>query len=355
MRVLFVCASVDVGNAVVGDTLDRAQEISRHPKVSSLSIVSLHGTGQWAARDLKVYGVGSNRYGRVRTLFHFFRVIHLAIKNENPDLFYLYMCPTLAPLLFFHRLLGGIKVVQWFGHAIYTLPTKLALKYFSDLWFNSNRSMAPFPVRHLHLVGQGVKSDQFFFDPKIEKKFDLITVGRLTPVKKIDQMVEVLKICRDRYGKKYTLNICGDAFVPSDQDYKNRILQQVREAKLEDQVIFSGMVPRQQLPGLLQQAKVFLFLVNGGVGKACLEAIACGVPVVISTPEASDFFGEELSSWFLCKKDSESVQAAIMKILEAPDEVYRNLSMKANGLFLEKYTMEKFIDRIVTRIDENLH
>lgn len=354
MRIVFVCASVDVQNAVVGDTLDRAQTIAGHPRVASLAIVSLHGTGEWEVRGLKVYGIGSDRLSRGGALASFFRVIWRVYKDEKPTVFYLYMCPTLAPLLLPYRLFAGVSIVQWFGHAHYTMRTKIALKYFCDLWFNSNKSMAPFPVKHLRLVGQGVKADQFFYDPKIHKKFDLITVGRLAPIKKIEQILEVLQICRDQYGKCYTLNICGDAFAPGDLEYKKKLEDLVKAYNLTDQVRLSGMVAREQMPTVLQQAKVFIFLVHGGVGKASLEAIACGVPVVISTPEARDFFGDELSQWFLCEKDLQTVSKAVIKILEAPPEIYRELAQKANGLFLEKYSMDKFIDRIVTVMDREL-
>lgn len=351
MKILFICASVDVHNAVIGDTLDRAETIAKHPKVLSLSIISLHGVGQWRVRGIQVYGVGSDQYGRLRTLFEFLRVVFLALRKDKPDFFYLYMCPTLAPLLIFFRLFFGVKIVQWFGHAVYTKPTRIALKYFSDLWFNSNKSMATFAVDHLRLVGQGVKADQFTYDPSAEKKIDLITVGRITPIKKMDQILEVLKLCRDRYGKKYSLNICGDAFVPSDLEHKAKLKRKISEYDLEGQVTVSGMVSRDKLPNRLQQSKVFLFLVKGGVGKAILEGIACGTPVVISTPEAQDFFGDELSPWFLCENDNESIAKAIMKILEAPPDVYQGLSEKAHRLFLDKYTMEKFVDRIVNTID----
>jgi glycosyltransferase involved in cell wall biosynthesis len=350
MKVIFICASVDVNNAIIGDTLDRALTIASHPQVSSLRILSLHSSEMPVVKGLSIHGVGTDRKGRISALVSFFRTLNEMIEEEKPDLFYLYMCPTLAPLLFFYRVFKKIYVVQWFGHSIYTFPTKTALKYFSDLWFNSNKSMAPFRPQHLHLVGQGVKPDHFFYDKNITKKFDMITVGRVTPVKKIDQMIEVLKLCRDRYGKKYTLNVCGDSFVHSDDLYKRHLLSLIEKYQLSDQIFFSGMVPRAKLPTAINEARLFLFLVNGGVGKAILEGIACGVPVVVSTPEADDFFGNELSSWFLCEKDTESVCQAIMKILDASPEKYRELSEKANRLFSEKYTMERFIDRIVTQI-----
>jgi glycosyltransferase involved in cell wall biosynthesis len=163
-----------------------------------------------------------------------------------------------------------------------------------------------------------------------------------------------LKICRDQFGKKYSLNICGETFVPSDIAYKEKLLKMVEDFSLTDQVHFSGMVTRAEMPRKLQESKVFFFLTKGGVGKATLESIACGVPVLISEPNANDFFGDELSQWFLCERDSDSVAAALIKLMDAPAEKYRELSAKAHSLFKEKYTMEKFVDRIVTTINQEL-
>jgi glycosyltransferase involved in cell wall biosynthesis len=354
VKVLFVCASIDVNNAVVGDTLDRAEALSKHKLVTSLVIVALRGTGQKTVGGLKVFGVGSDSRSRVGTLVSFITTITKAVVAEKPDIFYLYMCPILSPLLWLHRCLFGIKVVQWFGHAVYTLPTRVALRWFSDLWFNSNESMATFKAKHIRFVGQGVKAEQFFYDSTAEKKFDIVTVGRITPVKKIEKMVEVLKTCRDKLGFLYTLNICGDSFVERDKEYQDRVKALVKEYDLQKQVIFSGMISRREVPNVLRSSRVFLFLIPGGVGKASLESLACGLPVVASSLDAVDFFGEELSRWYLCEKDSLSIANALVRILEAPPEVYVDLCEKSYALFQNKYTMEKFIDRIVQTIQIEL-
>jgi len=351
MKIIFICASVAVENAIIGDTLDRAEALKRHPLVSKLSIVSLQGKGRFEKRGIPIFCVGSDEFSPFMKLVHFYKVVLSVIKAENPDLFYLYMCPTVAVPLYPIKLIYRIPVVQWFGHSIYTTITRLSLLKLSDLWFNSNKSMAPFNVGHLRLVGQGVKKEDFFYKENAEKVFDIITVGRITPVKKIEQVLEVIKVCKETFGHKYSLNICGDAFVEKDRKYKEHLIKLVSDYNLEDQVVFSGMVDRKKIVDHIQKSRLFLFLVEGGVGKASLESIACGVPVVISSPEAQDFFGPELSEWFLCEKDILSVSKAVNRILQAPMIQYLSLCKKSEQLFLTRYTMEKFFDRIVTAID----
>lgn len=347
MKVIFVCASVDLSNPIIGDTLDRAQTMAQHPDISNLIICSLRGSGKWSMRGIDVHGIGTNKKSRIISLFFFWYKLYSLIKSNKPDVIYLYMTPTLAPIVSILKIFFNFRIVTWFGHSIYTKLTKISLLYFTDVWLNSNRSMAPFKANHLKLIGQGVMPGQFFYNPKAQKKYDLVTVGRITRVKKIEEMFDVLIYCRNNFDKKYTLNICGDSFVEADLIYKQELEKKVIDLKLNDQVFFSGMISRENLPTLIQQSRVFLFLVDGGVGKASLEALACGIPVVVSSPNADDFFGTELSTWFLTKPDTESVANCLFKILNLAQDEYDQLSQKSYDLFKNNYTMEKFIDKAV--------
>ncbi len=64
--------------------------------------------------------------------------------------------------------------------------------------------------------------------------------------------------------------------------YKS-IFKEVKKLKLEDQVIFTGYVSQEDAPLLMNGAEFFAFpSLYEGFGMPCLEAMACGAPVLTS-------------------------------------------------------------------------
>ena len=345
MDIVFCCASVDQSNPVLADTLMRASILSKSEGVKSLRILSFREEGRFTVQGLECYGLDYKKKSKIGKLISLYGGV-LRLYNSKPfDYLYLYMTPTTA--LFMKPLTKflDIKIASWFGHTTYRALTKFSLKYCTDLWFNSNKSMAPFVSKNLHLVGQGVDSKEFY-PMKEVKRYDLITVGRITPIKKIEELIDVLRILRDKFDRKLSLAICGDAFISKDVIYKEELLKKVRREKLESQVLFLGNIERVNLPKVLNQSKIFVFKVPGGIGKASLEAMALGLPMVISTPSANDFFGPELSKLFLCEEDNMSFAKAVLKIYDLSQGQYEEVSDKCLNLFLEKYTVEKVFSRI---------
>jgi glycosyltransferase involved in cell wall biosynthesis len=347
--------SVDKNNPVVGDTIDRATMINNDPRVTKLTIISTRGPNYQQINGIDVYGLSRETSCKLQSLIYMYKCIWKLLSHDRYDFFYLYMTPTLALSLWPFRILKKIKIVTWFGHTIYRPITKFCLKYITDVWFNSNESMAPFKPKHLHLVGQGVREDIFFPEPSAQKKFDLITVGRISPIKKIEEMIEVLKIIREIKGNRFTLEICGDSFTEEDHAYKNKIFHLIRKYQMEDQVHLAGMISRNDLPAKLRTARAFIFLVPGGIGKASLEAMATGIPMILPSPNATDFFSEDLSKWFLCSPDRASIIDHTYRILNLTEPEYNNLSHSIRDYFLKNYTMEKLFQRIVTVLYDNLN
>lgn len=74
---------------------------------------------------------------------------------------------------------------------------------------------------------------------------------------------------------------------------KERLQQQVSQIGLEDKVVFTGMVPDQDLPALYSYAHVFSLVSDRGKGRGegipltPLEAMACQVPIVVGNHDGS--------------------------------------------------------------------
>jgi glycosyltransferase involved in cell wall biosynthesis len=111
---------------------------------------------------------------------------------------------------------------------------------------------------------------------KIDGPF-LLYVGRIQARKNLIRLVEALVTLRKR-GAPHTLVIVGK------QDFQaEQLIAKVAELGLNDDVIFTGYVPTEDLPKFYSAAEAFVFpSIFEGFGLPVIEAMACGAAVVTS-------------------------------------------------------------------------
>ncbi len=137
---------------------------------------------------------------------------------------------------------------------IYTVPTGIDLSKFNipfnDLSKNEIKESLKIPVNNKVLV----------------------TVGRLAKEKNTEQLIYYLKRME---MKNITLLIVGDG--PN----RKKLEKIVKDLGLEEEVIFSGMIPPEKLPYYYHVGDIFVSASNSETqGLTYIEAIACGLPAV---------------------------------------------------------------------------
>jgi glycosyltransferase involved in cell wall biosynthesis len=117
---------------------------------------------------------------------------------------------------------------------------------------------------------------------KIAKKYGvnnkfIIYVGTLEPRKNIPNLLKSYNILKN-YGINHKLIITGK----KGWKYKE-IFETIEKLKLQNDVIFTGYVPDEDLPGLYNAADLFVYpSLYEGFGLPPLEAMQCGTPVITS-------------------------------------------------------------------------
>jgi glycosyltransferase involved in cell wall biosynthesis len=105
----------------------------------------------------------------------------------------------------------------------------------------------------------------------------LLYVGRIQARKNLVRLVEALAALKKR-GATHKLVIVGK------QDFQaEQLVAKVAELGLEQDVIFTGYVPTEDLPKFYSAAEAFVFpSIFEGFGLPVIEAMACGAAVVTS-------------------------------------------------------------------------
>lgn len=228
---------------------------------------------------------------------------------QNADL-YIFNYSTFYPLIDAIRLVDhGIVIFDyhgvtpphlWEGPGIETLiegQRRLSLAQYADYAIGHSsytcneliQTGAISPER-VFQMGYPVALDHFRPGPKPEMLLErygltaeqpvLLYVGRMAVNKRVEDLVRALPMVREQLPDA-VLVLVGDNQTPAFALLAARVKQLIEQLGLDDAVIFTGMIPDDELVLHYQLADVFVTAsVHEGFCIPVLEAMASGVPVV---------------------------------------------------------------------------
>jgi len=152
---------------------------------------------------------------------------------------------------------------------------------------------APLRPEQGHVIPDCIDLDAYSPGPKRDELLDrydlhdraiLLTLGRLSSdeqYKGHDEILEVLPDLTDEIPDVSYL-VCGDG------DDRSRLERKAERLGVADRTVFAGYVPEEEKDDHYRLADAFVMPGRGeGFGIVYLEAMACGVPVVASSADAS--------------------------------------------------------------------
>jgi glycosyltransferase-like protein len=147
------------------------------------------------------------------------------------------------------------------------------------------------------VVTNGVDVDRFVAEPPpgvtaalraragADDRFLILTVGGIEPRKGTDHLFRAVSQLRRRWAEPPALAIVGGHSFQDHTSYRDRVIASMADLDLEfgRDVSLLGTVPDQEMPAWYHAADAFAFpSVNEGFGLAALEAMAAGLPVVLT-------------------------------------------------------------------------
>jgi glycosyltransferase involved in cell wall biosynthesis len=106
----------------------------------------------------------------------------------------------------------------------------------------------------------------------------ILFVGAIEPRKNLLALIRAFNDLRQIIREEYRLVVIGVKRYGSEE-----ILKKIEQLRLGSDIIFTGVVSREDLPLLYSGAELFVFpSIYEGFGMPVIEAMACGTPVIAS-------------------------------------------------------------------------
>lgn len=189
----------------------------------------------------------------------------------------------------------------------------------------------------IHVVPNGIDTDLFYSNPIPHNNFRIFWVGRMVERKGVWELVQVFKQLINGYDN-IELHLAGRG------PLENRIRNFVVKNSLEDSVRFHGFIDYEEMPKVYNSCDLFVLPSHHeGVPKSVLEAMACGLPIVMTEMEHLRDLMEGCGSTHP-KGDLESIREKIKDFLTNRDmlrEMSENCTKKIQRNYNWKNTVEK--------------
>ncbi len=204
---------------------------------------------------------------------------------------------------------------------------------------DSMARMAPESAVKVNIIPNFVDTE--VFQPlSLEKRYDLVYVGRLSVVKNLWALLEAVE--------KLDVNIAiigGPLEREVGTTYDESIKLKDRFGDLDGRIHWIGRVKNEDLPAYLNRAKCLILCSHSeGHPRSLLEAMACGLPCIGSNIVSIRSILEHEVSGYLCETGAESIAEAIKAVLAQP-RLMQRMGENARRFSLEHYSLPKLARR----------
>lgn len=182
------------------------------------------------------------------------------------------------------------------------------------------------------LIWMGVDTDQFRpardrFSRVPSKPLRVLTVARLHRNKGHAYFMRAMAQLREE-------GIDIEYYVAGDGPDRNEIVARAEALGLKDRVTFLGSVSEVEVRSLLHEMDIAA-LTSFGLGEAApvavMEAMACGVPCLVSSIGGTpDMIEHERNGMLVPQKDVEAIAEALRRMVAEPN-LYREMSRRARA------------------------
>ncbi len=343
MRLLVFNQATDTGDPILGFATHWLRALAR--RVARVDVLTMRAGELSLPGNVRVFSVGKELgYGEPRRAVEFYRKLNALAGEGRVDACFSHMIPVFSVLAAPVLRLRGIPLVTWHAHRHVSPILRLA-HHLSDRIATSAPSSYGYRHDKLTVLGQGIDTTLFSPGGAPDQPPLVLAVGRLSPIKRLEMLVEAARRLRMR-GVTLRCVCVGEA--PAHHREYARQLQ----ASAAGDVEFAGAVPYERLPAWYRRASIHVNLSpTGALDKSALEAMACSRPGIVANAGFEATLGPHADALLVPAADGRTVADRIEGLLATPLAERARLG----SALRERIVRDHDLDRLAGRLVALLH
>ncbi|MEA2112506.1 MAG: glycosyltransferase [Patescibacteria group bacterium] len=346
MKLLILTQKVDKNDdGVLGFFHGWVNEFAKH--CEQVIVIALEARDYDLPNNVKVLSLGKEQgKSRLKYAFNFYKYIWS--ERKNYDNVFVHMNPEYIVLGgLFWRLMGK-KIGLWYMHKSVDLKLRLAEKL-TYIIFSATPESFRLKTKKLNITGHGIDVEQFISKDSLikNKAFRVVTVGRISPIKDYETLIDAIKILQ-KYNSKIELDIIGGVGKAGQEKYLESLKKKVKNDGLEEVINFIGPVPTNNIVNYLQESNLFVNTSHtGSLDKTILEAMSCGLITISSNDSSKNVFGVHQDKLFFKLKDSSDLSQKIIGIINLSEHEKEKIKLDLRKEVERSHNLEDLIKKII--------
>lgn len=339
-------------NVLLSHTEYWVNEFAKHFDVVRVYAVHSDGSSR-PSTNVHVYDLGGGSVPKRIVSATRLLISSIRILSQRGSPFVLYhMFPTpaivLGPILKLRR----TPQMLWYSHSSSTFILKLANK-FVDYVATPTTNSFPIPSNKVHIVGHGIPgttSNSEGVNQHKLRKADVLYVGRVSPIKKLEVLIEALS----QTDSKLNIVVVGPV---TDLAYQEKIRR--LSAKLNIEITFFGPIPFNEVGDLMANYSFFYSGNPKTLDKASVQAAIAGCFVLSEEAPVLRAVGM-MKLWNSIGFTSSPILADQIRVLSSLDkrhsfELREDLKVLAYEQNRLDQTVIRMVELITSRSDQKDH
>ena len=355
-RLLFITQKVDKDDDVLGVYHRWIEELSK--KVDKINVICLYKGRLELPSNVGVFSLGKDKlsdadlrglkrgFTRIKYTIRFWKYIW-KLKRDH-DTVFVHMNPIYVVLGGIFWKLSRKKIFLWYNHPLGNLTAKIGIKLADRVFCTSPYS---FSARYgkTSLMPAGIDTDFFHPMPEISKNNkQILYLGRISPIKKIEHLIEAAKILDGR-GLDFKVLIIGSPGSSlADREYELRLKKISSDLLSKNKIEFKSAVSNHQTPEVYNSSGIFVNLTpTGSLDKTILEAMACGTVVLVSNKAFINLFNKEaMEKCMFAEGNFLDLAVKIEHLLSLPASQKTELGRQSRDIVIRHHSLAGLIDQL---------
>ena len=340
MRLLLITQVVDSTNSSLGFFHSWIEKLAQY--FDSIDVICLFEGAHNLPENVRIHSLGKEK-GRGSKLMYSVRFLRLiwTLRHQYERVF-VHMNQEYVLLGGLYWKLTGKKIYFWRNHYAGSLLTRMAVALSSIVFCTSAYSYTA-KFKKTKLMPVGVDIERFKTHTAEKKPRSILFLGRMTPSKKPDVLLEALILLANQ-GIDFTVTFCGPV-LPEDSTYVNSLKK--RSLIISDHVTFIDGVPHTETANIYSRHEIYVNLgASGMFDKTLFEAAASGC-LVIATSD--DFQKRMEHSYHVSIQTAAELAVTLAHFLSLTPEDRKRIQTEQSAV-AEKEGLEILIKKVASDI-----